>query len=281
MMNRYNLEETLAFERRLRETREYRTADGPPARNWGPLEGLRAAYFHARILRVYAVARKMIRKGVFDRDGYLTRSWKSLDVTESAGGRFEVSGLARLAATSGPVVIIGNHMSSLETIILPGLILPFKDVAFVVKKSLTVHPVFGPIMCSVKHIAVGRDNPREDLKRVLSQGSELIQQGVSVVIFPQATRSVEFDIEGFNSLGVKLAVRTGVPVVPLALKTDFMANGKWIKDMGKVHPERTIHFEFGESFKVSGNGREEHAAMVRFVASRLQQWGGTVKGVIP
>ena len=281
MMNRYNLEETLAFELRLRETREYRTSERPPARNLGPLEGLRAACFHARILRVYAGARKMIRKGVFDRNGYMTRSWKSLDVTESAGGRFEVSGLTHLAATSGPVVIIGNHMSSLETIILPALILPFKDVAFVVKQSLTVHPVFGPIMRSVKHIAVGRDNPREDLKRVLSQGSELIQQGVSVVIFPQATRSVEFDIEGFNTLGIKLAARTGVPVVPLALKTDFMANGKWIKDMGKVHPERTIHFEFGESFKVSGNGREEHAAMVRFVASRLQQWGGTVKGVIP
>lgn len=281
MKNRYNVEETQAFERRLRETREYRTADRPPVWALGPLDGLRAACFHARILRVYAVARKMIRKGIFDRDGYLTRSWKSLDVAESAGGRFEVSGLAHLAAAPGPVVIIGNHMSSLETIILPGLILPFKDVAFVVKQSLTVHPVFGPIMCSVKHIAVGRDNPREDLKQVLTRGSELIQQGVSVVIFPQATRSVEFDVEGFNTLGIKLAARTGVPVVPLALKTDFMANGKWIKDMGKVHPERTIHFEFGESFKVPGNGRDEHVAVVRFIASRLQQWGGTVKGVVP
>ena len=67
----------------------------------------------------------------------------------------------------------------------------------------------------------------------------------------------------------------------MALKTDFMANGKWIKDMGRIHPERIIHFEFGESFKVSGNGREDHAGVVRFIASRLQQWGGTVKGVIP
>ena len=172
-------------------------------------------------------------------------------------------------------------MGSLETILLPIFILPFKDVAFVVKKSLRTHFAFGPIMRSVKHIAVGRENPREDLKQVLTEGAELLRQGVTVVIFPQATRSAEFDVEGFNTLGVKLAARAGVPVIPLALKTDFMANGQWIKDAGLVHPDRTIHFSFGSSLPVEGNGRTEHAAVVKYIAGRLLEWGGTIKGNIP
>ncbi len=274
----YNLEQSQAFQQKIKTMSRYvTTRTGKPWR-LGPFEWLRAICFHSRILWVYHVAGKMIKRGMFDSVGYANRSWKSLYVTEALGGQVEVGGLEHLQNTPGPVVIIGNHMSSLETILLPGFILPYKDVAFVVKKSLETHFAFGKIMCSVKHIAVGRDNPREDLKRVLTEGAELIRQGVTVVIFPQATRSVEFDLEGFNTLGVKLAARTGVPVIPLALKTDFMANGKWIKDAGYVYPERPIRLEFGAPLKVDASGREAHAAVVAFITTHLKAWGGTIKG---
>lgn len=276
----YNLEQSKAFYQKIKGSERYVTARGGAPLRLGPFEWLRAICFHSRILWVYYVGWKMIKRGVFDADGYANRSWKSLDVTESLGGRVEVGGLEHLAQTPGPVVIIGNHMGSLETIILPCFILPFKDVAFVVKKSLRTHFAFGPIMRAVKHIAVGRENPREDLKRVLSEGVELLRQGVTVVIFPQATRSVEFDVEGFNTLGIKLAARAGVPVIPLALKTDFMANGKWIKDAGYVYPERPIRLEFGAPITVEGNGRDAHVAVVNYVVSHLKAWGGKIKGSI-
>ncbi|MEI6563162.1 MAG: lysophospholipid acyltransferase family protein [bacterium] len=277
----YNFDESRAFQRQIKVELHYETPARNPAWRLGPFEWVRAIRFHGRILYVYHVARKMIRKGIFDLDGYATRSWKSLNVAESSGGRVEVRGLEYLANTPGPVVIIGNHMSSLETIVLPGFILPFKEVAFVVKESLRTHFAFGPIMRSVKHIAVKRENPRDDLKRVLAEGTELIRQGVSVVIFPQATRSAEFDIDGFNTLGVKLALRAGVPVIPLALKTDFMANGKWVKDAGYVYPDRPIYFEFGAPMTVSENGRAAHAAVIRHIVACLKKWGGTIKGVAP
>ncbi|MEI8120546.1 MAG: lysophospholipid acyltransferase family protein [bacterium] len=277
----WNDDKPKAFERQLKQQLAYTTSACKTARNWGPLEVLRAVLFHARILRVYALAKRRIRQGCFGRDGYLNSSWSSLTVAEKLGGRFAVTGLHHLVDTQGPVVIIGNHMGSLETIAMPCLILPFKEVAFVVKQSLTTHPIFGPIMCAVPHIAVARNNPREDLKLVLTRGAELLSQGVSVVIFPQATRSAEFDVDGFNTLGIKLAARAGAPVIPLALKTDFMANGKWIKDMGLVYPSRTIHFAFGNRIGVTGSGREEHVTVVRHVASHLKEWGGTIKGVVP
>jgi 1-acyl-sn-glycerol-3-phosphate acyltransferase len=227
---------------------------------------------------IYVVARRMIRRGVFDLEAYAERSYKSVRVTEDAGGRIEVTGLEHLAAVNGPAVIIGNHMSSLETIMLSGMILPFRQVAFVVKQALIDHPIFGPIMRTVKVIPVGRTNPREDLKAVLTQGEALLREGVSVVIFPQATRSVAFDIEAFNTLGAKLAARAGVAVIPLALKTDFMGNGKWVKDIGPVDPRKTIHYAFGAPIQVQDNGKQAHEAVVEFIRSHIRQWGGTVKG---
>jgi 1-acyl-sn-glycerol-3-phosphate acyltransferase len=277
-MTMYNLEQSERFHQQIKSSSRYVTPPAGAPLRLGPLEWLRAVCFHARILWLYYVGKIMIRRGVFDAAGYANRSWKALYVTEAVGGRVEVNGLEYLANTPGPVVIVGNHMSSLETIVLPCFMLPFKEVAFVVKQSLRTHFAFGPIMCAVKHIAVSREHPREDLKRVLSEGADLIRQGVSVVIFPQATRSVEFDVEGFNTLGVKLAARAGVPVIPLALKTDFMANGKWIKDAGYVYPGRPIRLEFGPPIQVEGNGREAHAAVVNFIVTHLTAWGGKIKG---
>jgi 1-acyl-sn-glycerol-3-phosphate acyltransferase len=132
-------------------------------------------------------------------------------------------------------------------------------------------------MRSVKRIPVGRVNPREDLKAVLTRGAEYLRAGVSVVIFPQSTRAVTFDAEAFNSLGVKLAERAGVPVIPLALKTDFMANGRLIKDVGPVDPRKTIHFAFGAPLRIEKNDKAAHQAVVDFVATRLREWGGSVK----
>jgi 1-acyl-sn-glycerol-3-phosphate acyltransferase len=266
-----------AFRDQLRRDLAYRTPDGRASWRFGCLGWVRAACFHVRIIWVYVVARRLIRRGCFDLDAYAGRSWKCVAVSEQAGGRLEVTGLEHLAKTAGPVVVIGNHMSSLETLVLPGLILPFKDVAFVVKQSLCDHFIFGPIMRSVKMIPVGRANPREDLKTVLTRGAEYLRHGVSVVIFPQATRSVTFDPTAFNSLGAKLAERAGAPVIPLALKTDFMANGTLLKDVGAVDPAKMIHFAFGAPIRVEKNDKNAHGTVVDFVKTHLREWGGMVE----
>lgn len=265
------------FAEAIRAGGEYRSARRMAWFRFGPLGWLRSFCFHVRVLLVYVVARRSIRRGMFGLEAYGGRSFASLRAVEGAGGRVNVAGLGHMASVTGPVVFVGNHMSTLETLLLPGLILPFKDVAFVVKQNLLDYPVFGPIMRAVKHIAVGRVNPRDDLKAVLTRGQEMLLAGVSVVIFPQATRSAEFDIAAFNSLGVKLAAKAGVPVIPVALKTDFMGNGRVFKDLGYVDDRKTVWIAFGAPLKVIGNGREAHEAVVQFVAGHLREWGGAVK----
>ena len=266
-----------AFGRQLRRDLGYRT---PPLRAWcrfGPLGWLRSVVFHARLLAVFAGARKMIRRGAFGLTAYRDRSWRIRRAAEQAGGQVEVSGLEHVAGVEGPVVFVGNHMSSLETVLLPSILIPFKDVAFVIKDNLLHYPVFGPIMRAVKNIPVGRLNPRDDLKNVLVRGEEFLRSGVSVVIFPQATRSAVFDVANFNTLGVKLAGRAGVPVVPLAMRTDFMGNGRVFKDFGLVDPSKPIRFAFGPPFRVVGNGREAHETVVKFVTEHLEEWGVEIK----
>ena len=65
---------------------------------------------------------------------------------------------------------------------------------------------------------------------LMSKGVEHLKNGTSVIVFPQKTRAAEFNPEEFNSIGVKLAKRAGVPVQPLALDTSFWGRGKFISE---------------------------------------------------
>ena len=168
-------------------------------------------------------------------------------------------------------------MSLLETLMLASMVLPFSRITFVIKEELRHYPVVGHIMKGLNLIAVSRQNPREDFKVVMRAGCDFIAGGGSIFIFPQATRSVEFDIHTFNTMGVKVAAKAGVPVVPVAVKTDFQGNGKFIKDMGPIDPQKTLYFKFGRPLAVEGNGRRTHERVVEFIAENLKAWGGTVR----
>jgi 1-acyl-sn-glycerol-3-phosphate acyltransferase len=127
-------------------------------------------------------------------------------------------------------------------------------------------------MRSRNPIVVSRDNPRQDLVTVMEEGARRIAEGTSVILFPQTTRTARFDPSAFNSLGVKLARASGAVVVPVALKTDAWDNGRLFKDFGPIHPERTVHIQFGNPLSVTGNGREQHDATVRFISEHLAAW---------
>ena len=241
------------------------------------LPGSIGLLYYIRLLYTLFHASFSARRGNLDNTKWAMYSHRCLQVVESVGGNVNISGLQSVSDQQGPVVYIGNHMSLAETLIMPGIALAFSRVNFVIKEELRHYPVFGPIFRSLGLIAVSRKNPREDFKMVLREGHKFISNGGSVIIFPQATRSVEFDAQAFNSLGVKLASRAGVPVVPVAIKTDFHGNGKWIKDMGPINPQKTLYFKFGNPLPVSGKSREIHQQVVEFISKNLSAWGGTVK----
>jgi 1-acyl-sn-glycerol-3-phosphate acyltransferase len=228
-------------------------------------------YFTLKYANIVLRTRKEAIRKVYDTKAWTDSSFEILRFIEKTGGVFHITGMENITKPSGPVLFISNHMSTLETMILPSIIGPQKELTFVVKESLVKHPLFGDVMKSRNPIVVGRTDPRKDLEAVMTFGVELLKSGVSIVIFPQSTRSVEFKPEEFNSLGVKLAKKADVDIVPIALKTDFWGNGKWIKELGKIDHKKQIHIKFGEPMKVSGNGKEENQKIIDFIISSLQE----------
>jgi 1-acyl-sn-glycerol-3-phosphate acyltransferase len=232
--------------------------------------------YYTQLLIIILAESLTARKMPYEGKTWAKGSLGVLKIVESAGGKFHISGLKALSGHKGPVVYVANHMSLLDTLVLPCILLAFSKVTFVVKEGLLRYPVLGTIIRAIHPIAVTRENPRQDLKTVFNQGLTLIHSGCSIIIFPQATRSAIFDDTTFNSLGVKLAQRANVPVVPVALKTDFQGNGKIIKDMGPVDPSKKLYIKFGEPMFVEGKGQVIHQKIIAFISENLKAWGAQV-----
>lgn len=228
--------------------------------------------FYLRLLWIVIKASRVARKGQYDNGRWVDDSFNVLKALESAGIRLDISGVDNLLHHEGPVIIVGNHMSMMETLLLPAIIQPIKPVTFVVKEDLLSYPVFKYVMRSRNPIAVTRTNPRQDLKTVMNEGVARVQDHISVIVFPQTTRSHTFDAKQMSSIGVKLAKKAGVPIVPLALKTDCWQNGEKLKDFGRLDIRKTAHFDFGEPITVSSKGSDEQAQINQFITARLKEW---------
>lgn len=228
--------------------------------------------FYVHLLGIVLRASKKAKQNQYDTREWCVSSMETLRALEHVGVRVEITGIDHFRTLSGPCVFIGNHMSTLETFVLPVIIAPIKDTTFVVKQSLVEYPVFKHVMRSRNPITVGRSNAREDLKTVLEGGVERLRAGLSIVIFPQTTRTLTFKEELFNTIGIKLAKKASVPVVPLALKTDAWGNGRYLKDFGKINPSVAVHFAFGEPFTITDRGVEEHQRIIEFISGKLKEW---------
>lgn len=233
-------------------------------------------YFYSIFIHKVYKYGMIAKAGKYDDLQWYQSSLDVLRALEKAGANIQITGLNVLNQISGPCVIVANHMSTLETIILPGIVQPLKDVTFVVKRAIVKLPVFKYMMLTRDPIVVDRVNPREDLTRVLTEGAAHLKRGRSIVVFPQTTRTTVFDPAQFNTIGIKLAREAGVPIVPVAVRSDAWGIGKWIKDFGKVDVSLPVRLAFGDPLMVEGRGTTTHQAVIRFIADHLTAWGCTV-----
>jgi len=235
---------------------------------WSPYSKFFGVMFRYRALAV---------KGLYDDEAWSDSSIEVLKSFERCRAHFHISGLDHVRALTGPVVFVSNHMSTFEAMILPGLINPIRPCTYVVKEKLMNGLLWGPIMRARAPIAVTRADPRKDLDTVMGEGARILSEGRSIIIFPQGTRTDVFSRAGLNSLGVKLASRAGVPVVPVAVKTDYWGNSPLFRGFGPVHRDRPVMIEFGAALPVSGRGKAEHEAVLDFIEGRLRQWGAAIE----
>lgn len=261
------------FHRLLFETRSYKTPAATPTlpdRLLGRLD----AWYYWKVFCVVLRASRKARKGPYGCAEWGRSAHEVIQAAEACGGRFSITGLEHVAAVPGAKVFVANHMSTLETLALPAALLPFGPLTTVVKQSLLDYPLFGVVMRSLKPIGVTRRHPRADLKEVLVKGAAALRQGTSVLVFPQATRTPGFSADQFNSIGVKLASRAGVPVLPVAVKSDFQGIGRICRDIGKLHRDREIRFRVAAPLDAGGDTKQVHREVTVFIRETLRSWGG-------
>jgi 1-acyl-sn-glycerol-3-phosphate acyltransferase len=113
----------------------------------------------------------------------------------------------------GPYVVVANHQSMLDVLLISRLPSEMKWFA---KESLFGVPWVGWMFKLAGDIPVRRGD-KESSGEVLAKARNYLSHGMSVMIFPEGTRSVTGEMRPFKSGAFRLAVEAGVPVLPLAV----------------------------------------------------------------
>lgn len=171
----------------------------------------------------------------FDRKGKITHylsKYFGRGILLIARVKVEVQGTEKLN-TKKNYIFISNHLSYFDIPILMYAI-P-NNVRFIYKDSLTKIPIFGWGMYLGKYIPINRENVREAVKS-LKKAAERIVTGISVVIFPEGTRSMDGKPGEFKRGMFVIADEAKVPLVPTAIigSNEIMPRGKFEINPGKV-----------------------------------------------
>lgn len=125
-----------------------------------------------------------------------------------------------------PYIIMCNHQSALDIFVLY-LSMPFL-FKWIAKRQLFSIPVVGWIMKRADYISIDRESPREGLKAI-NDAAQKIRKGLNILIFPEGTRSKDGKLLPFKKGVFSLALRAGVPVIPVGI------NGT-----GKLQPKESL-----------------------------------------
>ena len=128
------------------------------------------------------------------------------------GLTYEIEGLENINPEQ-PVILLSNHQSAWETLALRYILPPH---SVVIKRDLLFFPIWGWSLLTLKSIVIDRKNQRTSLRVLLKNGAEYLNQGLSVLIFPEGTRAPAREVLKFNIGGAILAQKTGFPIIPIA-----------------------------------------------------------------
>ncbi|MDP2913621.1 MAG: lysophospholipid acyltransferase family protein [Candidatus Omnitrophota bacterium] len=111
-------------------------------------------------------------------------------------------------------VIVANHQSLADIIIVYKTKMQFKWVA---KESLFKVPFVGWSMSLAKHVKLKRGD-FSSIKKVYKEAAKWLRSGMSVLFFPEGTRSTTGDMKDFQNGAFKLAIKERVPILPISIR---------------------------------------------------------------
>ncbi len=172
---------------------------------------------------------------LFDRSGRLghriARLWARIIVWAS-GVKVRTEGLEHIQG-EGPYLFMSNHQGAYDIFAIEShLPIHFKWLA---KKELFSIPILGWAMAAAGYIPIDREGTRETVKAI-NEAARKIHDGMSVVIFPEGSRSPDGLIQPFKKGGFTLAIKSGVPIVPIAISgsREILPKERLIVRSGKI-----------------------------------------------
>ena len=183
---------------------------------------------------------------------------------KTLGMKFQMSGTEHIPRTGG-AILAANHIGYVDFIFDGFAAQPSgRLVRFMAKKEAFDHKISGPIMRSLHHISVDRENGQASY----DQAVEYARNGEIVGIFPEATISRSFEIKELKTGAVRMAAEAGVPLIPMVtwgtqlLKTKDHPSD--LKGRGK-----TIGLHVGAPLEVTGEDPVAETALLREAMTEL------------
>ncbi len=162
----------------------------------------------------------------------------------------------------GQYIFMSNHQSQLDIPVLESLLRDY-DIRFLAKQSLFKIPFFGWGLSALGYFPVEREDPKEGLKSILAC-VEALKKGISLVIFPEGTRSKTGELLPFKKGGMLIPLKAQVAVCPIAIwgTKDLLPKGslRFFFPKGKAW----VYVYVGEIIKTKGlNLRDKESLLQR------------------
>ncbi len=221
------------------------------------------------ILDTIILGTAVVVAGIVDRGGRVydiaARLWARV-VRLSAGIKVDIKGLEHLD-TNQSYIFMSNHQSHLDAVAYaPNL--PFR-IRFFAKKELVNVPIFGQALYMARHIFIDRKNVESAKKSIEKAKGFIKKYKLSVLVFPEGTRSMTGKMGEFKKGGFVLALETGLPIVPLAVRGSY-----------ELLPPHTlkiksglIHLAVGEPISMAGYTMDTKDALIERVRTAIASLG--------
>ena len=153
----------------------------------------------------------------FDKTGVIpiriARGWGRF-LLAASGVKVRVEGLEHIDP-NGSYIFVSNHLSYMDTpVVLSHVPVQFR---FLAKRGLFQIPLLGTHLGQAGHIPVPREDPRAAVKTMQLAAEAVVNKKISLLIFPEGRRSRDGRLRPFKEGAVYIAVKAGVPIVPMTL----------------------------------------------------------------
>jgi len=173
----------------------------------------------------------------------------------------EVSGIENIPKEN--CVFIANHQAIFDGFALLAYI--DKPFGFIAKKEIQKIPLVNSWIKSIGSIYLNRESPRESIKTI-QEGVEKINEGYSIMIFPEGTRSLKSKMNPFKKGSMKLAIKSKALIVPITIDGTYN-----VLEVGKKVTGNEIKMVIHKPINVNLLSKQEEQDLGEYVQNIIEQ----------